>query len=27
MYAAQGITLPDSVNAAIVHSQLEDIKK
>ncbi|WP_034256499.1 SDR family NAD(P)-dependent oxidoreductase [Adhaeribacter aquaticus] len=27
MYAAQGITLPDSINAAIVHSQLEDIKK
>ena len=27
MYAAQGITLPDSVNAAIVHSQLEDVKK
>ncbi|MGV3587507.1 MAG: SDR family NAD(P)-dependent oxidoreductase, partial [Adhaeribacter sp.] len=27
MYAAQGITLPDSVNAAIVHKQLEDIKK
>jgi len=27
MYAAQGITLPDSVNAAIVHKQLEDVKK
>jgi len=27
MYAAQGITLPDSVNAAIVHKQLEDEKK
>lgn len=27
MYAAQGITLPDSVNAAIVHTQLEDVKK
>jgi short-subunit dehydrogenase len=27
MYAAQGITLPDSLNAAIVHSQLEDVKK
>lgn len=27
MYAAQGITLPDAVNAAIVHKQLEDVKK
>ena len=27
MYAAQGITLPDSWNAAIVHTQLEDVKK
>ena len=27
MYAAQGITLPDSWNAAIVHTQLEDQKK
>ncbi|MDB5261320.1 MAG: family NAD(P)-dependent oxidoreductase [Adhaeribacter sp.] len=27
MYAAQGITLPDALNAAIVHSQLEDVKK
>jgi uncharacterized protein len=27
MYAAQGITLPDALNAAIVHTQLEDVKK
>jgi uncharacterized protein len=27
MYAAQGITLPDALNAAIVRTQLEDVKK
>ncbi len=27
MYAAQGITLPNSVNAAITHSQLKDVEK
>ena len=27
MYAAQGITLPDALNASIVHKQLEDVKK
>jgi short-subunit dehydrogenase len=27
MYAAQGITLPDALNAAMVHKQLEDEKK